>query len=71
MRAQRPENKPLGHARPRRGYLIQHLKLADFGEARHDRDLSEQRSTLLRVSRLLGEKFAGTPLAKHFITSQS
>jgi hypothetical protein len=29
------------------------------------------RSSLLLLSRLLGERFAGTPLAKHFITSES
>ena len=29
------------------------------------------RSSLLLLSRLLGEKFAGTPLAKHFVASES
>lgn len=29
------------------------------------------RNSLLLLSRLLGERFAGTPLAKHFITSES
>jgi transcriptional regulator of met regulon len=29
------------------------------------------RSTLLVLSRLLGEKFAGTPLAQYFLTSES
>ena len=29
------------------------------------------RSTLLLLSRLIGEKFAGTPLGEHFATSQS
>jgi len=39
------------------------------GQTQHIVVNQRPRGTLLLVSRLLGEKFAGTPLAKHFITS--
>jgi hypothetical protein len=41
------------------------------GKAQHLVVNHRPRSSVLLVSRLLGEKFAGTPLAKHFITSES
>ena len=41
------------------------------GQTQHIVVNQRPRSTLLLVSRLLGEKFAGTPLAEHFITSES
>jgi len=39
------------------------------GQTQHIVVNQRPRSTLLLVSRLLGEKFAGTPLAKHFIAN--
>jgi hypothetical protein len=41
------------------------------GQTQHIVVNQRPRSTLLLVSRLLGEKFAGTPLAEHFITTGS
>ncbi len=41
------------------------------GQTQHIVVNQRPRSTLLLVSRLLGEKLAGTSLARHFITSQS
>ena len=41
------------------------------GQTQHIVVNQRPRSTLLLVSRLLGKKFAGTPLAKHFISSES
>ncbi len=41
------------------------------GETQHIVVNQRPRSTLLLVSRLLGEKLAGTSVAKHFITSES
>ena len=41
------------------------------GKAQHIVANYRPRSSLLLLARLLGEKFAGTPLAKHFITSES
>jgi hypothetical protein len=41
------------------------------GETRHIVVNHRPRSSLLLVSRLLGEKFAGTPYAKHFAASES
>jgi hypothetical protein len=41
----------------------------DAGQTQHVVVNQRPRSTLLLVSRLLGEKLAGTPLAEHFITS--
>jgi hypothetical protein len=41
------------------------------GQTQHIVVNQRPRSTLLLVSRLLGKKFAGSPLAEHFITSES
>jgi hypothetical protein len=41
------------------------------GKAQHLVVNHRPRSSVLLVSRLMGEKFAGTPIAKHFITSES
>ena len=41
------------------------------GQAQHIVVNHRPRSSLLLVSRLLGEKFAGTALAKHFVVSES
>jgi hypothetical protein len=41
------------------------------GETQHIVVNHRPRSSLLLVSRLLGEKFAGTPYAKHFAASES
>jgi hypothetical protein len=41
------------------------------GETRHIVVNHRPRSSLLLLSRLLGEKFAGTPYAKYFVTSES
>ena len=41
------------------------------GEAQHIVENHRPRSSLLLVSRLLGEKFAGTPYAKYFVASES
>ncbi len=41
------------------------------GQAQHIVVNHRPRSSLLLVSRLLGEKFAGTPYAKHFAASES
>ena len=41
------------------------------GQTQHIVVNHRPRSSLLLLSRLLGEKFAGTPLAKYFITSES
>ena len=41
------------------------------GKAQHIVANYRPRSALLLLARLLGERFAGTPLAKHFITSES
>ena len=41
------------------------------GQTQHIVVNQRPRSTLLLVSRLLGEKFAGTPLAAHFLGSKS
>jgi hypothetical protein len=41
------------------------------GQTQHIVVNQRPRSTLLLVSRLLGEKFAGTPLAEHFLGSKS
>jgi hypothetical protein len=38
------------------------------GQTQHIVVNQRPRSTLLLVSRLLGEKFAGTPLARHFVS---
>lgn len=40
------------------------------GEAQHVVVNHRPRSSVLLVSRLLGEAFAGTPLAKHFLASK-
>ena len=40
------------------------------GKAQHVVINHRPRSSVLLVSRLLGEKFAGTPLAKHFLASE-
>jgi hypothetical protein len=39
------------------------------GQTQHIVVNQRPRSTLLLVSRLLGDKFAGTPLARHFLAS--
>ena len=41
------------------------------GQTQHVVASYRPRSSLLLFSRLLGERFAGTPIAKHFITSES
>ena len=41
------------------------------GEAQHIAANYRPRSTLLLLSRLVGEKLAGTPYAKYFLTSES
>jgi hypothetical protein len=41
------------------------------GQAQHVVVNHRPRSSLLLFSRLMGERFAGTPIAKHFITSES
>jgi len=41
------------------------------GQTQHIVVNQRPRSTLLMVSRLLGETFADTPLARHFISSES
>ena len=41
------------------------------GQTQHIVVNQRPRDTLLLVSRLLGEKFAGTPLASHFITGEA
>jgi len=39
------------------------------GQTKHIAASYRPRSSLLLFSRLLGEKFAGTPIAEHFVTS--
>jgi hypothetical protein len=41
------------------------------GQARHIVGNYRPRSTTLVLSRLIGEKFAGTPIGDHFLTSES
>jgi len=41
------------------------------GQAQHIVGNYRPRSTLLLLSRLIGEKFAGTPIGEHFATSES
>ena len=41
------------------------------GQTQHVVGNYRPRSTLLVLSRLLGEKFAGTPIGEHFLTSDS
>lgn len=41
------------------------------GQTRHIVGNYRPRSTLLLLSRLVGEHFAGTPYGKHFLTSES
>ena len=41
------------------------------GKAQHIVVNHRPRSSVLLFARLMGEKFAGTPLAKYFITSES
>ena len=41
------------------------------GQTRHVVGNYRPRSTLLVLSRLLGEKFAGTPIAEHFLPDES
>jgi len=41
------------------------------GKTQHIAANYRPRSSLLLLSRLLGEKFAGTPLAEYFLTSES
>jgi hypothetical protein len=41
------------------------------GQAQHLVVNHRPRSSMLLVSRLLGEHFAGTPLAKHFLAPES
>jgi hypothetical protein len=42
----------------------------DAGQTQHVVASYRPRSSLLLFSRLLGEKFAGTPIAEHFATSE-
>lgn len=54
-----------------------HLKVVvtvtfnEAGQAQHLVVNHRPRSALLYLSRLMGEKFAGTPMAEHFLTSES
>jgi hypothetical protein len=54
-----------------------HLKVVvtvtfnEAGQAQHLVVNHRPRSALLYLSRLMGEKFAGTPIAEHFLTSES
>ena len=54
-----------------------HLKVVvtvtfnEAGQAQHLVVNHRPRSALLFLSRLMGEKFAGTPIAEHFLTSAS
>lgn len=41
------------------------------GKAQHIAVLHRPRNSLLLFSRLMGEKYAGTPLAEYFITNES
>ena len=41
------------------------------GQAQHIVGNYRPRSTLLLLSRLIGEKFAGTPIGEHFATSET
>jgi hypothetical protein len=41
------------------------------GQAQHIAANYRPRSTLLLLSRLIGERFAGTPYAEHFVPSDS
>ena len=41
------------------------------GQTQHVVGNYRPRSTLLLVSRLIGEKFAGTPIGEHFLASES
>jgi hypothetical protein len=43
----------------------------DAGQTQHVAANYRLRSSLLLMSRLLGEKFAGTPYAKYFLSSES
>jgi hypothetical protein len=43
----------------------------DAGQTKHIVASYRPRSSVLLFSRLLGEKFAGTPIAEHFATSES
>jgi hypothetical protein len=45
--------------------------LNEAGQAQHLVVNHRPRSALLFLSRLMGEKFAGTPIAEHFLTSES
>jgi len=56
-----------------RGEPIKNVTLvtSDGGKTRHIVGNYRPRSTLLVLSRLLGEKFAGTPIAVHFVASET
>jgi hypothetical protein len=41
------------------------------GQTQHVAAIYRPRSSLLLMSRLLGEKFAGTPYAEYFLASES
>ena len=47
------------------------VKRNDAGQTQHVVASYRPRSSLLLFSRLLGEKFAGTPIAEHFAGSES
>ena len=47
------------------------LRFNEAGQAQHLVVNHRPRSALLYLSRLMGEKFAGTPIAEHFLTSES
>ena len=57
-----------------RGEPIKNLTVVSFGDAgqtQHVVGNYRPRSTLLLLSRLLGENFAGTPIGEHFLISRS
>jgi hypothetical protein len=60
-------------ARVRGGELIGNVVLVthnDAGQAQHIVANYRPRNTLLLLSRLIGEHFAGTPIGEHFATSE-
>ena len=57
-----------------RGEPIRNITLVTSNAAGHAQRIVgnyRPRSTLLVLSRLLGERFAGTPIAGHFVTGES
>ena len=57
-----------------RGEPIRNITLVTSNAAGHAQRIVgnyRPRSALLVLSRLLGEKFAGTPIAEHFVSGES